>query len=73
MLVLSRKPGERILIGSDVKITVIRIGPNSVRIGIDAPGHLNIVREELCLNPDQAAFAGSGPEEHESAGPNLPR
>ena len=57
MLVLSRKPGERILIGNDVKITVIRIGPNSVRIGIDAPGHLNIVREELCLNDKHAALA----------------
>lgn len=52
MLVLSRKPGERILVGDEVKITVIRIGPNSVRIGIDAPGHLNIVREELCLNAE---------------------
>jgi len=50
MLVLSRKPNERILIGSEIKITVIRIGPNSVRIGIDAPGHLNIVREELVVD-----------------------
>jgi len=50
MLVLSRKPGERILVGKDVKITVIRVGPNSVRIGIDAPTDMNIVREELCLN-----------------------
>jgi carbon storage regulator len=74
MLVLSRKPGERILIGSDVKITVIRIGPNSVRIGIDAPGHLNIVREELCLNGDHAALAGTASGEHEApTGPNLPR
>jgi carbon storage regulator len=73
MLVLSRKPGERILIGNDVKITVIRIGPNSVRIGIDAPGHLNIVREELCLNVDQTALAGSASGDHETSGPNLPR
>lgn len=57
MLVLSRKPGERILVGEDVKITVIRIGPNSVRIGIDAPGHLNIVREELCLGAEDEAKA----------------
>jgi carbon storage regulator len=49
MLVLSRKPGERILIGPEIKVTVIRIGPNQVRIGIDAPPHLNIVREELTL------------------------
>ena len=52
MLVLSRKPGERILVGDDVRITVIRIGPNSVRIGIDAPGHLNIVREEIVVTED---------------------
>lgn len=47
MLVLSRKPGERILVGNDVVITIVRIGPNTVRIGIDAPGHMNIVRDEL--------------------------
>lgn len=48
MLVLSRKPGERILIGDDVAVTVVRIGPNNVRIGIEAPRSMNIVREELC-------------------------
>lgn len=47
MLVLSRKPGEKLLIGDDVVITVVRIGPNQVRLGIDAPSHLNILREEL--------------------------
>lgn len=47
MLVLSRKPGEKILIGDQVKITVVRIGPNTVRIGIEAPRNMNIVREEL--------------------------
>ncbi len=49
MLVLSRKPGEKILIGDDVIITIVRIGPNNVRLGIDAPRHVNIVREELCV------------------------
>lgn len=48
MLVLSRKPGERILIGDEIAITVVRIGPNTVRIGIDAPRDMNIVRDELC-------------------------
>ena len=48
MLVLSRKPGERILIGEDIAVTVVRIGPNTVRIGIDAPREMNIVRDELC-------------------------
>lgn len=48
MLVLSRKPGEKILIGDKVQITIVRIGPNTVRLGIDAPRDMNIVREELC-------------------------
>lgn len=48
MLVLSRKSGERILVGDQVSITVVRIGPNSVRLGIDAPRNLSILREELC-------------------------
>ena len=47
MLVLSRKIGERILIGHEVVITVVRIGPNAVRLGIAAPKEMNIVREEL--------------------------
>lgn len=47
MLVLSRKPSERIRIGDEIEITIVRIGPNSVRIGIEAPKHMNIVRSEL--------------------------
>ncbi len=50
MLVLSRKTGERIMIGDQITITVVRIGPNNVRIGIEAPREMNIVREELCPN-----------------------
>ena len=49
MLVLSRKPGEKVLIGDQITITVVRIGPNTVRIGIDAPRGMNIVRQELLL------------------------
>jgi len=47
MLVLSRKSGERILIGDNVVINIVRIGPNTVKIGIDAPKSVSIVREEL--------------------------
>ena len=53
MLVLSRKPGERIMIGDEIVITIVRIGPNAVRVGIEAPRDMNIVREELC-QPDTA-------------------
>ena len=51
MLVLSRKPGEKILVGDNVTITIVRIGPNTVRLGIEAPREMNIVREELCASP----------------------
>lgn len=47
MLVLSRKPGERILVGNDIVISVVSLGPNTVKIGIDAPQDMNIVRAEL--------------------------
>jgi carbon storage regulator len=49
MLVLSRKSGERIHIGENITLTIVRIDPNNVRLGIDAPRDLNIVREELCV------------------------
>ena len=47
MLVLSRKVGERILIGDQVAVTVVRISGSVVRIGIEAPNNLTVVREEL--------------------------
>lgn len=51
MLVLSRKVGQRILIGDQIVVTVVRVAPGTVRIGIEAPDHLSIVREEI--KPDQ--------------------
>lgn len=47
MLVLSRKPSERIHIGPDIIITVVRVSGQTVRIGIDAPKEIKIMREEL--------------------------
>lgn len=68
MLVLSRKLGERILIGENVAITIVRIGPNNVRVGIEAPRDLNIVREELCPDhPMAAVHAG-----HDYHGETVP-
>jgi carbon storage regulator len=55
MLVLSRKVGERILIGDQVAITVVRINATTVRLGIDAPNKLSVVREELAERRDDAA------------------
>ncbi len=67
MLVLSRKPGERIRIGDDVTVTVVRIGPNNVRLGIDAPRAMNIVREELCLKTPALKVVADGSGEMDSA------
>ena len=53
MLVLSRKVGERILIGDNIAITVVRVAQGSVRIGVEAPDNLNVVREEVVI-PIQA-------------------
>ena len=53
MLVLSRKVGERILIGDNIAITVVRVAQGSVRIGVEAPDNLNVVREEVAI-PSQA-------------------
>ena len=47
MLVLSRKIGQRVLIGDNISITVVRVGGGAVRLGIDAPEDLSVIREEL--------------------------
>jgi carbon storage regulator len=49
MLVLSRKNNERILIGPSIVLTVVRIEGSKVRLGIEAPPDVEIVREELLL------------------------
>ena len=56
MLVLSRKLSQQILIGSDIAITVVRIEGNHVRVGIEAPAGVSILRDELIArqNPDDA-------------------
>lgn len=53
MLVLSRRAGETIHIGDDVVVTVVRIGHNNMRIGIDAPQSTEIVRGELLVRDQQ--------------------
>ncbi|MDR1492179.1 MAG: carbon storage regulator [Planctomycetaceae bacterium] len=47
MLVLSRREGEWIRIGNSITITIVRTGGDKVRVGIDAPNDLLILRGEL--------------------------
>jgi carbon storage regulator len=47
MLVLSRKQNERIRVGDSVVVTVVRVSGDKVRIGIDAPANVRVLRDEL--------------------------
>ncbi|RKD24221.1 carbon storage regulator [Ammoniphilus oxalaticus] len=54
MLVLSRKTNESIMIGDDIEITVIAIEGDQVKLGINAPKHVDIHRKEIHLAIQQA-------------------
>ncbi len=47
MLILTRRAGETVMIGSDVTITVLGVKGNQVRIGINAPKDIAVHREEI--------------------------
>ena len=47
MLIITRKPGERIMLGDDVVVEVIEVSGSSVRLGIAAPRSVPVYREEI--------------------------
>ncbi len=47
MLILQRKPSEAVLIGDDIRIVILRSDGGGVRIGIEAPSEIPILREEI--------------------------
>jgi carbon storage regulator len=47
MLILTRRPSERLVIGNDIVITVREVKGNQVSIGIDAPKEVSVHREEI--------------------------
>jgi len=62
MLVLSRKKGERVVIGPDVYVTVIEIRGDRVKLGFEGPNEVPIHREELALqiSAERAAHQPEG-------------
>jgi carbon storage regulator len=66
MLILTRRPGERVVIGDDILVTVMEVSGQTVRLGIAAPDALPIYREEIWLAVKEenraaaAAAAGAG-------------
>lgn len=63
MLILTRRVGETLMIGDDVKVTVLASKGNQVRIGIDAPRDVDVHREEIynrIHNDDSGSKVESG-------------
>jgi carbon storage regulator len=63
MLILTRRPGERVVIGEDILVTVMGVSGHTVRLGIEAPRGVSIYREEIWLavkeeNREAAAAEG---------------
>ena len=61
MLVLSRKETQRIRLGDDIVITVVRIGGDKVRLGIEAPKDMLVLRDELEPLESPASVASALP------------
>jgi carbon storage regulator len=56
MLVLSRRESERIKLGNSIILTVIRVSGDRVRLGIEAPADVVVLREELQTQPQSGAI-----------------
>jgi carbon storage regulator len=67
MLVLSRKVGERIQLGDHITVTLVKISGNMVRLGIDAPPNMPVVRQELAVRAAAAASPDQNAEEEPAA------
>ncbi len=64
MLVLSRRESERIKLGDSIVITVIRVGGDKVRLGIEAPLDVVVLREELEPRPAATPLLPPSPSDH---------
>ncbi len=59
MLVLTRKIGEKVMIGDDVTVTILGLFGNHVRLGINAPKSVDIHREEIYVKIQSESDEGS--------------
>ncbi len=63
MLVLTRKKDEKIMIGDDIVITVVDVSGGQVQLGIDAPRHIEIHREEIYRRIEEENIEAAGQKE----------
>jgi carbon storage regulator len=59
MLVLSRKKDEKLMIGNEIEVQIVKISKDSVRIGITAPGNVSVHRYELYESIREANLAAT--------------
>jgi carbon storage regulator len=73
MLLITRRVGEKIMVGDDVVVHVMEIVGNTVRVGIEAPRSLPIYREEIwhAVRDENRAAADAAPVELPSAAPTA--
>jgi carbon storage regulator len=72
MLIITRRPGEKIMLGDDIVVHVMEIVGNSVRVGIQAPRSVPVYREEIwnAVREENQAAAGAAPAELPSPAPS---
>ncbi len=74
MLVLTRRPGESIVIGDNIVITIIEIKGGQIRVGVDAPRTIDVYREEIYEQSRQENLAAiANVDEIRKAVPDHPR
>ena len=76
MLIITRRPGEKVMLGDDVVVEVIEVSGSSVRIGIAAPRSVPVYREEIytAIKSENTAAAAADPAqlpEELRAGPGV--
>ncbi len=62
MLVLNRKPGERVLVGEDVEVVVLEVDGDRVKLGFNAPRYVPICRAEIHQELADCLASGEGTE-----------
>ena len=67
MLILSRKAGERVLVGEDVEVTVVAIEGDRVKLGFNAPRYVPICRAEIHRELADALGATAAPSFHDGS------
>jgi carbon storage regulator len=75
MLILTRRPGERVVIGDEILVTVMGVSGHTVRLGIEAPAGIPIYREEIWLavkEENRAAAAAGADSLAEAIGEQRP-